>query len=48
MSSSCVYDDNSPITPRAEVFHGKPETANKGYGWAKRFLEQKATLFLKK
>ena len=46
MSSSCVYDDNSPdYTPELEVFHGKPETANKGYGWAKRFLEQKATLF---
>lgn len=46
MSSSCVYDDNSPdYTPELEVFHGEPETANKGYGWAKRFLEQKATLF---
>lgn len=46
MSSSCVYDDNSPdYTPELDVFSGKPETANRGYGWAKRFLEQKATLF---
>ena len=46
MSSSCVYDDNSPdYTPELDVFLGKPETANRGYGWAKRFLEQKATLF---
>ncbi len=44
-SSSCVYDDNSQ-TPIAEapIFDGYPEYSNRGYGWAKRFLEQKSIL----
>jgi nucleoside-diphosphate-sugar epimerase len=48
-SSSCVYSDDSP-TPLSElpVFTGEPETANSGYGWAKRFLEQKAIMLAQK
>jgi UDP-glucose 4-epimerase len=44
-SSSCVYPDDAP-TPLPELlpFTGEPESANSGYGWAKRFLEQKMTL----
>jgi len=44
-SSSCVYSDDSP-TPMndEEVWTGDPELANKGYGWAKRILEQSAEL----
>lgn len=47
-SSSCIYPDDAP-TPLAEfpIFTGEPEEANWGYGWAKRFLEQK-TLMLKR
>jgi len=45
-SSSCVYDDNGPDTiPEFPVFDGEPERANRGYGWAKRFLEQKALVY---
>lgn len=41
-SSSCVYRDDGPDTmPEVGVFEGEPEMANWGYGWAKRFLEQK-------
>ena len=41
-SSSCVYRDDGPDTMReVAVFEGEPEMANWGYGWAKRFLEQK-------
>jgi len=44
-SSSCVYDDNGPDTiPELPLFLNEPEKVNKGYGWAKRFLEQKAQL----
>lgn len=40
ISSSCVYDDNSPIpTPELPVHAGLPESVNEGYGWAKRVLE---------
>ena len=46
VSSSCVYDDDGPnTTNEIDVFQGQPEKANYGYGWAKRFLEQKAVLF---
>jgi nucleoside-diphosphate-sugar epimerase len=47
-SSSCVYPDDAP-TPLAELplFAGEPEVANSGYGWAKRFLEQKMLLLQK-
>jgi nucleoside-diphosphate-sugar epimerase len=44
-SSSCVYPDDAPTPlPELPVFVGEPEVANSGYGWAKRFLEQKMTL----
>jgi nucleoside-diphosphate-sugar epimerase len=44
-SSSCVYPDDAPTPlPELPVFAGEPEVANSGYGWAKRFLEQKMTL----
>ena len=44
-SSSCVYRDDGPDTVReAPVFEGEPEMANWGYGWAKRFLEQKTSM----
>ncbi len=44
-SSSCVYPDNGPDTiPELPLFTGEPEIANWGYGWAKRFLEQKAVI----
>lgn len=42
-SSSCVYCDDGPDTvAEVPVFRGEPEMANWGYGWAKRFLEQKS------
>ena len=45
-SSSCVYPDDGPDTiPELPVFSGEPEVVNRGYGWAKRFLEQKSVLF---
>lgn len=44
-SSSCVYPDDGPDTiGELPIFSGEPEQANWGYGWAKRMLEQKATL----
>jgi UDP-glucose 4-epimerase len=44
-SSSCVYPAHGPDTlGELPVFLGEPEAANWGYGWAKRFLEQKAAL----
>jgi len=44
-SSSCVYDDHGPDTiPELPLFLDEPERGNKGYGWAKRFLEQKSIL----
>lgn len=44
-SSSCVYRDDGPDTvAEVGVFEGEPEMANWGYGWAKRFLEQKSTV----
>lgn len=44
-SSSCVYPDDGPDTvPELPLFTGEPELANWGYGWAKRLLEQKATI----
>lgn len=45
-SSSCVYRDDGPDTVgELSVFDGEPEMANWGYGWAKRFLEQKMAVF---
>ncbi len=45
-SSSCVYPDDGPDTvPELAVFEGEPEMVNWGYGWAKRFLEQKAMMY---
>ena len=44
-SSSCVYPDDGPGTlPELPLWTGEPEAANWGYGWAKRFLEQKVYL----
>ncbi len=44
-SSSCVYDDDGPdMIPELPLFLDDPERVNKGYGWAKRFLEQKSNL----
>jgi nucleoside-diphosphate-sugar epimerase len=44
-SSSCVYPDDGPETiPELPVFEREPEMANWGYGWAKRFLEQKGAM----
>ena len=44
-SSSCVYDDGGPDTvPELPLFDGEPEMVNWGYGWAKRFLEQKTLI----
>ena len=44
-SSSCVYPDDGPDTvPELPLHTGEPEQANWGYGWAKRFLEQKAVI----
>lgn len=44
-SSSCVYPDDGPDTiGEMPLYSGEPEMANWGYGWAKRFLEQKALL----
>lgn len=40
ISSSCVYDDQSPIPTHELAVHiGLPESVNEGYGWAKRMLE---------
>ena len=44
-SSSCVHRDDGPDTfAELPVFDGEPERVNRGYGWAKRFLEQKSQL----
>jgi len=46
VSSSCVYPDDGPETiSELSLFDGEPERVNWGYGWAKRFLEQKARIF---
>lgn len=40
VSSACVYPDNCTIpTPEEEGILGNPESANSGYGWAKRMSE---------
>ncbi len=45
-SSSCVYPDDGPnCVSELPVFTGDPEIVNRGYGWAKRFLEAKTELF---
>lgn len=47
-SSSCVYPDDGPDTiAELPLFTGEPEMANRGYGWAKRMLEQKALILTK-
>jgi nucleoside-diphosphate-sugar epimerase len=44
-SSSCVYPDDGPDTiPELPLFENEPEKVNWGYGWAKRFLEQKSRI----
>lgn len=46
MSSSCVYPDDAPIpTPELDVFTGRPERVNEGYGWAKRIQELAGTYY---
>lgn len=48
VSSSCVYPDNAPTpTPELAVNTGWPETANEGYGWAKRMAELQAQYYAK-
>jgi UDP-glucose 4-epimerase len=45
VSSSCVHRDDGPATfPELPIFDGDPERVNRGYGWAKRFMEMKFTL----
>lgn len=45
VSSSCVHRDDGPETfAELPVFDGEPENANRGYGWAKRFMEMKFRL----
>lgn len=45
-SSSCVHRDDGPDTvPELPLWDGEPEMVNWGYGWAKRFLEQKAAIW---
>jgi len=40
VSSSCVYSDDAPDCMTEDMgFQGEPESANWGYGWAKRMLE---------
>ncbi len=47
-SSSSVYPDDGPdCVAELPVFTGEPEQVNWGYGWSKRLLEQKASLFSK-
>ena len=42
-SSSCVYSDQSPSPMNdEEPWDGEPELVNRGYGWAKRILEEMA------
>ena len=44
-SSSCVYKDDGPETiSERDLFEGNPENVNRGYGWAKRFLECKTKI----
>ena len=41
-SSSCVYEDDGPdLIGERDLFENEPEKVNKGYGWAKRFMEKK-------
>ncbi len=45
VSSSCVHRDDGPDTfSEMPIFDGEPEKANRGYGWAKRFMEMKFIL----
>lgn len=48
VSSSCVYPDDAPIPTREVAANtGLPETANEGYGWAKRVAELQAHYYAK-
>jgi len=48
VSSSCVYSDDAPVpTPELSAFLGSPETANSGYGWAKRYQELQAEQYVR-
>ena len=47
-SSSCVYMDEGPDSlSERYLFEREPEKVNMGYGWAKRFLEQKFSILSK-
>ena len=47
-SSSCVYSDEGPDSlGERYLFEKEPEKVNMGYGWAKRFLEQKFSILSK-
>lgn len=47
-SSSCVYMDEGPDSlAERYLFEKDPEKVNMGYGWAKRFLEQKFIILSK-
>lgn len=44
VSSSCVYPDDAPVpTPELSLDGSAPESANRGYGLAKREIERRAT-----
>lgn len=46
VSTSCVYPDDVPMpTPEMDKFIGLPESANEGYGWAKRISELQAEYY---
>jgi len=46
VSTSCVYPDDAAVpTPETKGWEGTPESANEGYGWAKRMLEKQATYY---
>lgn len=48
VSTSCVYPDDVPMpTPELDKFTGLPESANEGYGWAKRMAELQGEYFLR-
>jgi len=48
VSSSCVYPDGSLIpTPEDAAELNRPESANSGYGWAKRMAELLAMFYAK-
>jgi nucleoside-diphosphate-sugar epimerase len=46
VSTSCIYPDDVVMpTPELDKFAGLPESANEGYGWAKRIAELQAEYY---